>query len=987
MGEVLKIFISATSADLSAVRRAARDFFNRQDHYKAREQQHRSSVPATLLANDRHHLADCDAVLHIVGECYGQEPRALDGARRSYTQREFDYAIAHQKPLYIFVCEDGFPYKKHQPESQVKQDLQRAHREAILTGDHKYQLIADLTGLDRCLREIELPAQLIDKQLGRTRKRDALVGRQLGDLAGKVTAADPLQRYYKALRQQFANHDSVSLPVSALEREDEKEADIKIRDLFVPPRAAPEYCSPAAVDLAVTAGQTLGEPLLPLLQAPGRRVVLLADPGMGKSTVIQFLIATLIDEQPPAGASGLRGAVPFPFILRLLARDLPADVSLWNWDALLKAFRQWNPGADADGPLAAPLTSDGPLWRGLLNGDRAFFLIDGLDEIGDETRRLAIRAALWEGFARHPEARWLITSRLVGYEQAQVHVRVEFMGVAGEDPRNAEPMLACPETDLSPGERRPGSEVFSIRGPVIGHPMAKRLYLVPFDDTQQRAFAKHWYVARMNAVTGAQRGEEFVAAVHQHPHTRVIGRIPNLLHLLALLYRYRKSLPHGRALIYGAISEAYLHSIPDYRKLIQAGTAFAREFTDKEKLLAIVGMKMHEQLASRKKEDGDREILVDRAQLAEWIGAHFASAQELSEFLDHVARHSGLLLPRGEDRYGFAHLSFQEYYAACQLQQDFLRISSAKIQAGRGFLRRPAAAAELADEPIFAGYAALPVWHEPLLFLVEKLRADEHATTRLIEWMFPQFPDDPTKGRKWMPFSAARLLATLSIDPEVALHDDQRAELWQRLWQAHCAAYTTGWNIAPSLVVAGSTFQPGVLRAAVACKLEQLHFYACSALSDLSPLAGLTGSQMLNFQGCTGLSDLSPLAGLTGLQTLVLYGCTGLGALTPLAGLAGLQTLNLGGCTGLGDLTPLAGLTGLQSLSLNDCTGLGDFTPLAGLTGLQSLVLGGCTGLGDLTPLAGLTGLKRLSLERCSALRKEEIEKLRQALPETEILR
>ena len=52
---------------------------------------------------------------------------------------------------------------------------------------------------------------------------------------------------------------------------------------------------------------------------------------------------------------------------------------------------------------------------------------------------------------------------------------------------------------------------------------------------------------------------------------------------------------------------------------------------------------------------------------------------ELDDFLHHVARHSGLLLPRGEGLYGFAHLSFQEYYTACHLREDFRRISDAKI--------------------------------------------------------------------------------------------------------------------------------------------------------------------------------------------------------------------------------------------------------------------------------------------------------------------
>ena len=102
-------------------------------------------------------------------------------------------------------------------------------------------------------------------------------------------------------------------------------------------------------------GKTLGEPLLPLLEKPGARLVLLADPGMGKSTVVQYLIATLADGKAPAGAPGLRGAMPFPFILRELARLLPDDVKQWNWDALLDAFCRWDPRSGGEGPLAGPI--------------------------------------------------------------------------------------------------------------------------------------------------------------------------------------------------------------------------------------------------------------------------------------------------------------------------------------------------------------------------------------------------------------------------------------------------------------------------------------------------------------------------------------------------------------------------------------------------------------------------------------------------------
>jgi hypothetical protein len=1039
MGEVLKIFISATSADLGAARRAAVEFFNRHPHYKPVEQEDRESVPATLLVNDRRQLAECHAVLHIVGECYGAEPAAgaerseggegaelggeravvpgAGGQRRSYTQREYDHARALGKPLYLFVCEETFPYDQHKPETRKKQALQRAHREAILAGEHRYERIADFAALDTELRNIHLAPQRLDAKLGRTRRRDALigpavkkVGRKIDKLADKLATADPLQRYYQNLREQFANYDNVGLPVPAREGKEEKEEPIKIRDLFVPPHCSAQHIRPAEFGTEVpelgvfdAKRRLLGEPLLPLLANPPpgnfilvrtKRVVLLADPGMGKSTVVQYLIATLADEKEPVGAPELRGAVPFPFILRELVRLLPDDVKKWNWDALLDAFCRWDPRNCGEGALAAAI-ADRVTFRSLVAGEHSFFLIDGLDEIGDPEKRVAIRDAIWEGFERFPHARWLITSRIVGYDLAVVHESViEFPPLSPEVlDRRAKQFSAI-------GAH---ANLFTESGLHGSVHQASLLYLAPFNDTQQRAFAEHWYMPRMGEAKGAGRAREFIAAVHQHPHTRVIGRIPNLLYLLALLYRHQAQLPHGRALVYEAISEAYLESIPLQRLLLGEAAAYSQSFPVKEQLLAIVGMKMQQLRASRQEgEDGD--ILVSRDQLGEWLAGRFDSEAAVQEFLDHVARHSGLLLPRGEGVYGFAHLSFQEYYAACHLRSDFERIVTAKARPAGGLLRRPAPAAGENEERLFAEYAAQPVWHEPLLFLVEKFRGNKDFTAQLLEWMFPQLVDEPAKGNDWMPYRAAQLLATLSIDPEVALELPQRVDLWRALWQADCVAWN--WRIAPSLMVGGNVFQTEVLQAAAALSPRRLKLDECTALSDLAPLAGLTsleelslnnctalrvlaprltGLRQLDLGGCTALIDITVLAGLAGLQKLYLGDCTALGEITALAGLTGLRILDLRRCTALSDLTPLAGLTCLQELKLKDCTALSDLTPLSSLISLQQLDLRRCIELSDLTPLAGLTDLRTLYLDRCTGLGEEEVAKLRKALPNTYI--
>jgi internalin A len=98
-----------------------------------------------------------------------------------------------------------------------------------------------------------------------------------------------------------------------------------------------------------------------------------------------------------------------------------------------------------------------------------------------------------------------------------------------------------------------------------------------------------------------------------------------------------------------------------------------------------------------------------------------------------------------------------------------------------------------------------------------------------------------------------------------------------------------------------------------------LYLSQCTRLTDLTPLVGLTGLQLLDLSRCTGLADFTALSGLTGLQGLYLSQCTRLTDLTPLVGLTGLQLLDLSYCAALTGLAPLAGLTGLQGLDLRGC--------------------------------------------------------------------
>jgi internalin A len=785
--------------------------------------------------------------------------------------------------------------------------------------------------------------------------------------------------YFKALSDHFSTYENIGLPPPA-NAEGEKDVRIAIRELFVEPTCTPTRVSPEEFDAALGRKENPAKPLLPLLAGEERRIVLLADPGMGKSTLIQWLITTLAEEaRLPETLAGLRGAIPLPFILRDLVGHLPKDAKEWNWPALLKAFTSYHPRAADRPPLVAAIMGDEAYLRSLLASDRAFFLIDGLDEIGDPAHRRALRDALWQGFDQYPKARWLVTSRWVGYEEAEVHVD-----------------YIDREVDTGQHGVFPYTE---------GVPHAHLLYLAPFDDLQQHAFARHWYLPRMGEVVGAEHAKRFVEAVRRHPAVRVIGRVPNLLYLLALLYRHRALLPHGRTHVYSAISEAYLGGmdtgIDAARGNIDAAKRILAhdQHKDKERLLATIARHMQERRvaqAEKKDSSGAGEILVQREELDQWLAPHFpgeGGSKALHTFIAYVATRSGLLLPRGEGQFGFAHLSFQEYYAACWLEEEFRLLLAEQDEAASGFETDHDDTTERATltRERFATLAAQPAWREPLVFLVEKLGTNAADTRTILRWLFPQLHQpEPVAGEgkrppELMPIEAARLLAALSLDPQVNTALKSRQAIWEKLWRAHLAQQGTWkWDLAPALLAA-SEFQSEVWKILIPFVRDRLDLNNCTGVSDLAPLAGLKQLQTLILDGCTGVADLAPLAGLKQLRELNLCRCPDIVDISPLRNLDKLRNLSFVACEHITDFWPIGAFGQMQELWLTDCARLADLAALAGLEQLQKLYLSGCTGVADLAPLAGLTQLQYLSLDRCTGLSAEAIAAFRKSHPKTEI--
>ena len=153
--------------------------------------------------------------------------------------------------------------------------------------------------------------------------------------------------------------------------------------------------------------------------------------------------------------------------------------------------------------------------------------------------------------------------------------------------------------------------------------------------------------------------------------------------------------------------------------------------------------------------------------------------------------------------------------------------------------------------------------------------------------------------------------------------------------------------------------------------LEELTLPCPSAISDITPVAGLTNLKRLSFTGDWGssspvsnITDFSPIAGLTGLTRLDLV-VNSSTDLSFLSGLTELTILRLMGNVTTDDLGALRGLTKLQELRVSG-NGLKSAAGIEGMTEMRNLRIDDSAGtfyMEDLSPLSEMTKLETLRLD------------------------
>ncbi|MCP4344995.1 MAG: SUMF1/EgtB/PvdO family nonheme iron enzyme [Desulfobacterales bacterium] len=386
--------------------------------------------------------------------------------------------------------------------------------------------------------------------------------------------------------------------------------------------------------------------------ADNRHLVILGDPGSGKSTFVKHLTLCLathdadnteacLTERLACWPEDETDITPIPVILRDFARQMQdsekAEVK-HLWEFITERMKSQN------------LDFAEEAIKDALNRGKAIVLLDGLDEIPTQEKRTFVRDAVTAFARRYEKSRFIVTCRVLSYQN---------------------PEWKLDEKDF----------------PVFE--------LAPFDEQKIDVFIGAWYedLLRLNVIKSTDERDILARRLKgavRRPDLWRLAPNPLLLTVMALVHTHKGRLPDARALLYEETTDILLwrweqvktvgeKSLPRLQELLLEAE---RADVDLKKLLWRLAFEVHGKSESKGGELADiKEWELEKALAAlhpkkskDWAG----------QVIRTIKMRAGLLLEREPEVYSFPHRTFQEYLAGAHLssQADFAKQASALVETG-----------------------------------------------------------------------------------------------------------------------------------------------------------------------------------------------------------------------------------------------------------------------------------------------------------------
>jgi len=410
-------------------------------------------------------------------------------------------------------------------------------------------------------------------------------------------------------------------------------------------------------------------------------MVLLGGPGSGKSTATRHLAWS-------HAVANLPNTVSLNNVSLLPGKPLPLRIELRR----LNLDRRQHPDYDfvryASEVLLAGLDIPRETFEVLLERRMMLVLFDGLDEVATLNDRRYLVEEIETFAQRYPGNRFLVTSRLVGYDLIAFNMQI------------------------------------------FAHTKIQ-----PFDDSQIHEFIERWYEHVLGIRPLTPDDQQELKGLYQilknNPRLHSLAENPLLLTVITSLHRYER-LPDRRILVYDRCADLLLDKWMRLKGTDARWQDLRLSKEDQFDCIAHLGYVLHirVQMTNRSSTASTNSITVDvptRFMLREIEGflqsqKLFASKAEQNiqakRFLELVQEEAGLIVERGTDEngeslYGFVHQTFQEYFAASDVYERYTQEEDPTI-----------------ISEFLTTYLHDPHWHEVILLLFGKL-GRKRATRQL----------------------------------------------------------------------------------------------------------------------------------------------------------------------------------------------------------------------------------------------------------------
>ena len=261
-----------------------------------------------------------------------------------------------------------------------------------------------------------------------------------------------------------------------------------------------------------------------------------------------------------------------------------------------------------------------------LDKGKCMVLLDGLDEIPAHQGRFSIARNIENFMRRYSNNRFIITSRIIGYEK-------------------------------------------------INHDSITEYYVSLLDDNEIREFVYNWFTAFEKKVKKGMpenaikkivddEARQLMYSINEDENIKDLARNPFLLSLICLVQKSGYKLPRYRIELYKTIAETLFENWVMARSIsIGKPSTEVRDYKEGEKVLAPLALWMHENLSGGvEKEDKLKENIIEIMKNRGILEC--AAINTVDKFFKYLAEQTQLIIPKGKDYYGFRHLSFEEFLAA-----------------------------------------------------------------------------------------------------------------------------------------------------------------------------------------------------------------------------------------------------------------------------------------------------------------------------------